>query len=193
VLQAQVKILQGIINLFTGGYASQVNTAVTAYQTAFGSGTSEVKNSSHYTNNAKAMSTYPESYYIPNITTTLNNQMRINASNPWMNYPVYFYDEFRNKGPLDLKNTAQCNSQTHPNGFMYDDKHITFDAPGNIQYGYVAASTHFAPPVTALGFAGLAQEISGTSEPQWQNIYFNGDDPVDQVNALWGMNLYYNR
>ena len=36
VLQAQIKILQGIISLYLGGATQQGNTAFSAYQTAFG-------------------------------------------------------------------------------------------------------------------------------------------------------------
>jgi hypothetical protein len=36
VLQAQVKILQGIISLYLGGSTQQANTTFSAYQTAFG-------------------------------------------------------------------------------------------------------------------------------------------------------------
>jgi RHS repeat-associated protein len=193
VLQAQIKILQGIISLYLGGATQQGNTALSAYQTAFGgNGQNNAQQGSGsiatWRSNASG-----GSLQMPNITTSLNVDMRTHAGDPWIVDPFYLRDKVKNGGAWDLKNTPQYSSKTHPLGFIYDGQHISSDAPGNIDYGYVGAAPFWSSPQLLLYEAGKAQQSAGTSQPQWQNEYFHGDDPVDQVNILWGINMYYNR
>jgi hypothetical protein len=193
VLQAQVKILQGIISLYLGGSTQQANTTLSAYQTAFGgSGQNGPQQGSGSIATWRSNAT-GGSLQMPNITTSLDRDMQIHASDPWIVDPFYFRDKVKNGGDWDLKNTAQYSTKTYPLGFVYDGQHVSSDAPGNIHYGYVGAGPFWSSPQLLLSEAGKAQQSAGTSQPQWQNAYFHGDDPVDQVNILWGVNVYYNR
>ena len=83
-------------------------------------------------------------------------------------------------------------SRQYSDGFIFNNEHIDSDAPGNIHYGYVGASADWAPG-QLLVYAGIAQIIAGNSQTTHQNLNFFGDDPVDQINILWGVSLYYNR
>ena len=188
VLQAQVKILQGIVSLYQSGSTQQANTALSSYQAAFGSGqqwNGSIANSRPNANGGASQ--------MPNITTSLNNDMQAHAADPWIISPFYFRDKVKNGGDWDLKNTPQYSGKTYPLGFIYNGQHVSSDAPGNIDYGYVGAAPFWSTPQLLLNEAGKAQVSAGTSQPQWQNSYFHGDDPVDQVNILWGINMYYNR
>jgi RHS repeat-associated protein len=188
VLKAQVTILTGIIGLYQSGNSQSANSAFSAYQTAFGSG-------AQWT--GSFATTRPGSFggsiQMPNITQSLNTQMRSNAADSGKNDPLYFALKVKNGGDWDLKNTATYNSSKYPMGFAFDGQLVSKDTPGNINYGYVGASTWWATPQLLLKSAGVAQVLAGTSQPQWQNSSFRGDDPVDQVNILWGANMYYNR
>ena len=114
----------------------------------------------------------------------------------WIISPFYFRNKVKNGGDWDLKTTSQYGSKTYSLnslGFTYDGQHVSSDAPGNINYGYVGAAPFWSSPDLLLNQARKAQVSAGTSQPQWQTSYFHGDDPVDQVNILWGINMYYNR
>jgi len=121
--------------------------------------------------------------------------MEKNAGNFLINNPLYFRNKVKNGGDWDLKNTPEYKSNFYGNGFIFKDKHIISDAPGNIHYGYVGAAALWTSPDLLAEKAGEANVVSGNtdSHPEWKNIYFHGDDPVDQVNMLWGIDLYYNR
>jgi RHS repeat-associated protein len=201
VLQAQVKILQGIVSLYLGGFTQQANNVYTAYQTAFGGGgASQSQSGSSAPNSSIAPSANPAACYTysPNISGPLNSAMQSHSADPLINYPLYFRDKVKNGGDWDLKQKPEYSPKAYPNGFVYDGKQIPSDAPGNIHYGYVgAAAVWSSPELLGPGFllqqAGVAQQAAGTSQPQWQNSNFYGDDPVDQVYILWGINMYYNR
>jgi RHS repeat-associated protein len=105
----------------------------------------------------------------------------------------YFRNKVKNGGDWDLKQKPQYSPAAYPNWFVYDGKQIRSDAPGNIHYGYVGAAAFWSSPEFLLDKAGQAQVAAGTSQQQWQNSYFHGDDPVDQANILWGINMYYNQ
>jgi len=103
--------------------------------------------------------------------------MQSNAADPWRNSPFYFLTKVKNGGDWDLKNTGSYNSSKYQMGFAYNGQIVSKDAPGNINYGYVGASTFWATPQLLLKSAGAAQVLAGTSQPQWQNVNFHGDDP----------------
>jgi len=47
---------------------------------------------------------------------------------------------------------------------------------------------------TLMYAAGTVQQFSGGNGlPAAQSAFFYGDNPVDQANVLWGINMYYNR
>jgi hypothetical protein len=122
--------------------------------------------------------------------------MSVHATDPQIDGllgPYNFYRKVKNGGAWDLKQQDEFNSATYGSGFIFDGKNITRDAPGNIHYGYVGAAADWANPDRLLGAAGAAQVLAGTSQKEWINSNFHGDDPVDQVNILWGINMYYNR
>jgi hypothetical protein len=78
-------------------------------------------------------------------------------------------------------------------GFIYEGQHIRSDAPGNIHYGYVGAAAEWKTS-TLMYAAGTVQQFSGGNGlPAAQSAFFYGDNPVDQANVLWGINMYYNR
>jgi len=186
VLKAQVRILQGIVNLYKGGHSKQANAAFSAYQTAFGNSSGEPINSSIPIGVRTST---------PNITVPLSNLMQKNSENLLINNPYYFRNKVKPGGDWDIKNTPEYSTRTYTNGFIFDGKHVNSDAPGNIHYGYVGASAFWdklpgTGPQLLLREAGAVQT---KSQPEWQNSNFYGDDPVDQVNILWGIDMYYNR
>jgi RHS repeat-associated protein len=200
VLQAQVQILQGIVSLYQGGYTQQASTAFSAYQAAFGgagSGGSGNAQSTNRQSNGSIQTWRSNSSggtsQVPNISGSLTRIMETRATNPWINIPPYFYEKVKNKGAWDLKNTPEYNSKTYQMGFIFNGQHVSSDAPGNLQFGYVGAAAVWSTPQILLVGAGAAQQKAGTSLPIYQNQYFHGDDPADQVNILWGINMYYNR
>jgi RHS repeat-associated protein len=204
VLQAQVNILQGIISLYTRGFTQQANNVYTAYQTAFGGGGSSQSQTTQPGASAPTSSIAPSSNptacytYSPNVSGPLNNAMQSHSADPLINNPLYFRNKVKNGGDWDLKQKPEYSPKAYPNGFVYDGKQVPSDAPGNIHYGYVGAAAAWSDPEllgpgVLLQQAGAAQQAAGTSQPQWQNSNFYGDDPVDQVYILWGINMYYNR
>jgi hypothetical protein len=193
VLQAQVKILQGIVSLYVGGFAQQANNVFAAYQTAFGGGSSSQSMSTSKSSIAPSANPMACYTYTPNVSATLNNAMQSHAADLLINDPFYFKSKVKNGGDWDLKQKPQYSPTAYPNGFVYDGKQIRSDAPGNIHYGYVGAAAIWSSPEFLLNKAGEAQVAAGTSQQQWQNSYFHGDDPVDQVNILWGVDMFYNR
>ena len=81
--------------------------------------------------------------------------MNNNASNFRINWPLYFRDKVTTGGDWDIKNNPkypEYNSKTHPDGFIFKDKNIRSDAPGNIHYGFVGAEEDaLMPPVFPVG------------------------------------------
>ena len=194
IIQLQINILQGILNLYNAGATDSANKALSTYQGIFsGNQSKEIKSPSDA---GRGIFSGGGTLGVQNITVPLRTQMDARANDPFLKIPlagkVYFYEKVKNKGGWDLKNTPEYDSKTYEEGFIFNGVHVDSDAPGNIQFGYVGAAANWAPE-TLLGGAGLAQKIAGTSLPIYQNSYFHGDDPVDQINILWGINLYYNR
>jgi len=195
VLQAQIRILQGIVNLYKAGAAQQANTAFGAYQAAFGGGTGGSSTGEGKTKPAedggRGIFSNGGSTRVPNITAPLNSLMSAHASDPSIANPFYFKEKVKDKGDWDLKYTDEYDSEKYKNGFIYAGQRVGSDAPGNIHYGYVGAVPWWSSPDVLLGHAGENQVEGRRSLPEWQNPYFRGDDPVDQVNILWGIWLYY--
>ena len=98
-----------------------------------------------------------------------------------------FYQMVRNKGPLDLKQKAEWQSEY----FIFDGMIVRSDAPGNIAYG-IAGKTLNIDEQTLLMAAGVAQNAAGTSKSEWKNNIFYGDDPSDQLNIKIGF-MYYDQ
>jgi RHS repeat-associated protein len=198
ILQLQISILTGILSLYTGGYTQEAKAAYTTYQTAFGGSSGSSPAAPIAVQSGSSFSNWPASSsggtsQMPNITATLNNDMQAHASDFWINNPFYFRDKVKNHGDWDLKNTDTYSGSKYSLGFVYDGQHISSDAPGNIHYGYVGSAPIWSSPGLLLDQAGKAQEAAGTSLPAWQNQYFHGDDPSDQINIIWGISQYYNR
>lgn len=182
ILEAQVKILTGIINLYKSGESQQANNVLSVYQTSFG-GTANFCPINANTGNSKT----------PSITVDLTKDMVDHSSDFWINNPLYFRDKVKNGGDWDLKNQPEYDSKKYNQGFIFQGQHIDSDAPGNIHYGYVGSAAFWSSPEFLLEQAGKAQVSAGTSNSSWQNSYFHGDDPIDQINILWGASLYFNR
>jgi hypothetical protein len=202
VLQAQIRILQGIITLYQGGATQQANTAFAAYQTAFGGGGGSSQNSTQQQSRG-SIQTWPSNSsggtsQVPNITNSLTAKMQGASLDPRIIDPFYFYKKVAH-GSWNLKDQPEYDSHVYNMGFIFQGQHVRNDAPANILYGYVGAraSGDNVPIVSGPQFllqeAGAYQIKTNQSRPEWQNSYFHGDDPVDQVNILWGINMFYNR
>lgn len=98
-----------------------------------------------------------------------------------------FYNLVRNGGEADLKNQGFNESK-----YIFDDKVVRGDAPGNILYGYVGKCFKYTDELL-LRAAGFAQQQAGTSKPEWGSWNGKppyGDDPNDQASIKIGMNFY---
>lgn len=98
-----------------------------------------------------------------------------------------FYNLVRNGGEADLKNQGFKESK-----YIFDDKVVRGDAPGNILYGYVGKAFKFSDELL-LRAAGFAQQKAGTNKPEWGKWNGNppyGDDPNDQNSIKIGMNFF---
>jgi RHS repeat-associated protein len=88
VLQAQVNILQGIVNLYKAGATQQGNSAFAAYQTAFGNG----GNASGPQRGGLSISSWSAfgqgNFQVPNISSSLTKSMNANAANILINDPL---------------------------------------------------------------------------------------------------------
>ena len=92
----------------------------------------------------------------------------------WEETLIYFYEMVGNKGPLDLKQQPEWQSES----FIFWGINVRSDAPGNIAYGM--AGTILGIPIDVLHMAaGFAQSQAGTSKPEWQGNPYFGDDPYD--------------
>lgn len=98
-----------------------------------------------------------------------------------------FYNLVRNGGEADLKNHGFKESN-----YIFDDKVVKGDAPGNILYGYVGKAFEFSDELL-LRAAGFAQQKAGTSNPEWGKWNGNppyGDDPNDQNSIKIGIDFF---
>jgi RHS repeat-associated protein len=137
VLQAQVQILQGIVGLYRSGSVQQANAAFGAYQTAFGSGSSQVSSSMGNSVTPREGSIVP----IPDITSSLTKDMQEHASDIWINNPFYFKNKVQ-RWRLGFEEYGSIyNKDIYTEGFIFNERRIRVDAPGNIHYGYVGAAT----------------------------------------------------
>ncbi|MEK4671145.1 DNRLRE domain-containing protein [Niallia sp. FSL R7-0271] len=93
----------------------------------------------------------------------------------------WFYNQVRNKGPWDLKQRMNLT-------YKIWGKKVSGEALGNIHYGYIGTATGITK-ATLLSAAGVAQIRAGTSG--WKYWYSRFDDPKDQSNIKWGIDLYY--
>jgi RHS repeat-associated protein len=135
VLQAQVRILQGIVSLYQNGMTPQANSAFATYQSAFGGSLNTGGQSATQQPQQGSIQTWrPNSTggttQMPNITNSLNKDMRSHAADQWINNPLYFFAKERTGGDWDLKNTPEYSSQKYPLGFSYDGQHVSSDPPG---------------------------------------------------------------
>ena len=99
-----------------------------------------------------------------------------------------FYNLVRNNGELDLKNQG-WSSKTN---YIFDNKVVRGDSPGNILYGYVGKCFKYTDELLQRA-AGYAQAQAGTNKPEWgkwNGSYPYGDDTKDQESIKIGMNFY---
>lgn len=99
-----------------------------------------------------------------------------------------FYNLVRNGGELDLKNQGWGTKEN----YIFDNKVVRGDAPGNILYGYVGKCFKYQD-ILLQRAAGYAQQQAGTNKPEWgkwNGNYPYGDDPKDQENIKIGMDFY---
>ena len=99
-----------------------------------------------------------------------------------------FYNLVRNGGELDLKNQGWGTKEN----YIFDNKAVRGDAPGNILYGYVGKCFKYQD-ILLQRAAGYAQQQAGTNKPEWgkwNGNYPYGDDPKDQENIKIGMDFY---
>ena len=189
ILSLQVNILQGIVGLYKSGNTKEANNVLKSYNSVFSPQNNKSKSSEKNKSSAPVQGPVQR----PDITESLNKTMQSNSSNVLINWPPYFKNKVKNGGDWDLKNTSQYNSKNNSQGFVYGDRNISPDAPGNIHYGYVGSAAYWSNPEMLLNKAGEAQVSAGTSRPEWQNSNFRGDDPLDQINIVLGISQYYDR
>lgn len=98
---------------------------------------------------------------------------------------VWFYNQVRNGGPWDLKNTAYKAYRT--SGIALCARQYRVDKTGNFHYGFCGAAAGFLD-YALFKAAGEAQQRAGTSRPSFSCTY--GDDPEDHEFIRLGILLY---
>lgn len=123
---------------------------------------------------------------IPPSVNLLDNVRRAERSK-WLIFAAprlyWFYQQVRNHGPWDYKQTT-----------TYDSGGINYQDFGNFNFGMTGAAAGIELQVLLRG-AGWAQEQAGTSTPEWGHWYGGppyGDDPADQAEIIAGFNYYKN-
>ena len=94
-----------------------------------------------------------------------------------------FYNIVRNGSLMDLKNQPEW----HHSHFIFREEVIDYDAPGNINYGYLGKIFAIKDLVLYAG-AGYAQIMAGNSNPNFITSFF--DDPRDQKMIKYGIDIY---
>lgn len=98
---------------------------------------------------------------------------------------VWFYNQVRNGGPWDLKNSAY--KPYAASGVTICSQTYRVDMTGNFHYGFVGAAAGFLDWTLYKG-AGEAQKRAGTSRAEFHCTY--GDDPEDHEFIRLGILLY---
>jgi len=98
---------------------------------------------------------------------------------------VWFYNQVRNGGPWDLKNTAY--KAYRVSGIALCGRQYRVDMTGNFHYGFCGAAAGFLD-YTLFKLAGEAQQRAGTSRSEFSCTY--GDDPEDHEFIRLGILLY---
>uniref|UniRef100_UPI0025C57E2B RHS repeat-associated core domain-containing protein n=1 Tax=Clostridium sp. UBA4548 TaxID=1946361 RepID=UPI0025C57E2B len=127
------------------------------------------------------------------ITDKLNKTLQVNAkqaieySNSHSEFKtnLYWIKQVKSNGPWDLKRKSEWK---YPN-MTYNGKKVNGADIGNLHYGYVGMAAGFDETILKIA-AGLYQIRSGTSNKEWQNNMWYGDDPRDQAWIMHGILKY---
>lgn len=96
---------------------------------------------------------------------------------------IYFAERVKGGGIWDYKAYLGLNTQYFETELR---AMMTGETVGNFHYGYVGSEV-FSPTVLKAA-AGLVQITSGTAKLEWFSTYF--DDPSDQSDIQWGIDIY---
>ena len=105
--------------------------------------------------------------------------------NGYIEAAFYFYQNVKDGGDLDIKLQDEWTFEEEKN-YVYRDRKLRFDDPGNINFGYVGAVL-FSEEVLCIG-AGVNQISKYGFVYGDLSSYF--DDPRDQAMIRWGYEIY---
>lgn len=101
----------------------------------------------------------------------------------WIENIPEFYRIVNDYGIMDLKRQPEWQHSA----FIYDGEIISYDDPGNINFGYFGRFCNFPKSVLLLG-AGVKQILDKTSD--WSFVLTFFDDPRDAYRILQGIDIY---
>jgi hypothetical protein len=95
--------------------------------------------------------------------------------------PFTFKNLVKTGGDWDIKNNQHSIFSLPNTVFNFAYEKMENQDVGNFHFGAVGAKQWWASPYLLKRGAGIYQELSGTSKPEWQSSGFPyGDDPRDQ-------------
>lgn len=101
----------------------------------------------------------------------------------WLENIPEFIEIVDDHGIMDLKRQPEWQHSA----FIYDGEIISYDDPGNINFGYFGTFCNFPKSALLLG-AGVIQIRDHTSNWSFWMTFF--DDPRDTCRALQGIEIY---
>ena len=101
----------------------------------------------------------------------------------WVENIPEFYRIVNDHGIMDLKRQPGWQHSA----FIYDGEIISYDDPGNINFGYFGKFCNF-PEFVLIAAPGLIQIRDGTSDWSFWTTVF--DDPRDTYRVLQGIDIY---
>lgn len=134
----------------------------------------------------------PYAFYVlgGDITQQLNDYMAQSKKTyehmkekTWIENIPEFYRIVNDHGIMDLKRQPGWQHSA----FIYDGEIISYDDPGNINFGYFGKFCNF-PEFVLIAAPGLIQIRDGTSDWSFWTTVF--DDPRDTYRVLQGINIY---
>jgi hypothetical protein len=124
----------------------------------------------------------------PNITSDLTEKMRTNANKTLIHNPLKFENKVTTGGDWDFKNKKITINESHKyKVYLFRDRLIRYDVPGNIHYGYFGKAAIWSCDKILYKKLRGAQTHKKTI---WNIPPYYGADSVDHEFIKWGIELY---
>ena len=125
---------------------------------------------------------------VPDITADLSEKMHENVDDWKLFTPFYFRSKVKSGGDWDYKSKegqyctmSECGGKKY-DSYIFLGEEVRYDAPSNINYGYVGTAQWYGTPDVLHHFAGTAHNQDNRST--------SGDDPSDAYYINRGIFLY---